>query len=180
MADPFVGEIRMFSFPFAPKGWAQCNGQELPARQNAALYALIGTTFGGTGNPNFNLPDLRGRTPVDDGQRAAADGVTTYPPGSKGGVETVTLNTAQIPAHTHQLYATATKGTTNNPSGMFPAFGDQNLPLYVDPQAAPPPVILPLAAGAIVAAPSGAHNNMQPYTVINFCIAQTGLFPPRN
>lgn len=179
MADPFVGEIRMFSFPFAPKGWAQCNGQELPARQNAALYALLGTTFGGNGNPNFNLPDLRGRTPVDDGIRADG-GTIAYKIGTTAGVETVTLNAAQIPAHTHQLYATATKGTTNNPNGMLPAFGDQDLPLYVDPQAAPPPVQLPLAAGAIVAAPSGPHNNMQPYTVINFCIAQIGLFPPRN
>lgn len=180
MAEPFVGEIRMFSFNFAPKGWAQCNGQELPVRQNNALYALIGTTFGGNGSPNFNVPDLRGRTPVDDGQRVAADGAAIYPVGKMGGVETVTLTTAQFPAHTHKLYATTAKGTSSNPSDMLPAFGDQNLPIYVDLSASPTPKTLSLAADAIVAAPSGAHNNMQPYTVINFCIAQTGLFPPRN
>ncbi len=173
MADPFVAEIRIFPFNFAPKGWAWCDGQLLPLSQNTALFSLLGTTYGGNGKSNFALPDLQGRTPMHPGQ---GPGLSLHDLGETGGSETVTLLQSEIPAHSHQFmagtdpanaqipdptlaltrsaggnaYSTDTSGLSSmSPQAMAPAGGDQ------------------------------PHNNLQPYLTFYFCIALQGVFPPR-
>jgi microcystin-dependent protein len=172
--DPFVAEIRIFPFNFAPRGWAFCDGQLLPLSQNTALFSLLGTTYGGNGKSNFALPDLQGRAPMFDGQ---GPGLSLHDLGETGGSETVSLLESEIPSHSHALMATVEDGvqgtltpgitlarsvggavyqtTTNanlvgmNPSSLAPAGGDQ------------------------------PHNNMMPYLTFYFCIAMQGVFPPR-
>jgi microcystin-dependent protein len=174
MADPFVAEIRIFPFNFAPKGWAWCDGQLMPLSQNTALFSLLGTTYGGNGKSNFALPDFQGRAPMHPGQ---GPGLSLHDLGETGGAETVTLLESEIPAHSHTLMASTEDGvqgsftpgvtlansvggtlyqtTTNtnlvsmNPSALSPAGGDQ------------------------------PHNNLQPYLSFYFCIALQGVFPPR-
>lgn len=172
MADPFVAEIRIFPFNFAPKGWAWCDGQLMPLSQNTALFSLLGTTYGGNGESNFALPDLQGAAPLHPGQ---GPGLSLYDLGQQGGVEAVTLLESEIPAHSHALradsldladtnlanpgvvlaqssggtlYQTAA-GTTLAPEALSPAGGDQ------------------------------PHNNLMPYLTFYFCIALQGVFPPR-
>src|SRR5579862_4828879 len=117
MAEPFIGEIRLIAFTYAPRGWAECNGQLLPIQQNQALFSLLGTTYGGNGQTTFALPDLRGRVIVDPGQ---GNGLSDILEGAIGGLEAVTLQTSQMPAHNHNLVATASNATTNDPTaGMF-------------------------------------------------------------
>jgi microcystin-dependent protein len=172
MSEPFLAEIRIVGFNFAPRGWAFCDGQILPINQNQSLYSLLGTTYGGDGRTSFALPDLRSRTPIHMG-----DG---YRLGQKSGAETVTLTAAQIAAHTHTVKASSIEGDQRDPTGRilaspFPTPPDLQ---YRDPEAAN---ITALRSGTIANAGGGqAHNNMQPYTTLNYCIALQGLFPSRN
>lgn len=174
MGDPYLGEIRLFSFDFAPMGWTTCDGQTMGIIQNQALYSLLGTTFGGNGTTNFNLPDLRGRTAL---HRSAA-----CQEGKAGGSETVALAaTSQLPAHTHMLTANSAAGGTNTPQGNVPsAVQDTTNTKFAYATAKASPAAT-LAAGSL--SPAGAsagHNNVQPSLVINYCIALTGVYPSRS
>jgi len=164
MAEPFLAEIRLMSFVFAPKGWALCNGQLLPINQNQALFSLLGTTFGGDGRVNFGLPDVQGRVPVHMG-----NGFTL---GQRGGEQAHTLTASEIPQHTHQAQASSTSGNTNIPATNLLAGSAPNN-LYGAAAA------LEAMNGATItnAGGSQAHDNMQPYLTISFCIALQGIFP---
>ncbi len=168
MSDPFLAEIRVVSFNFAPKGWALCNGQLLPINQNQALFALLGTTYGGDGRVNFALPNLQGRIPVHVG---------TLPLGSTGGQTAVALTASQMPAHQHSLLASADLANSTSPAGnVLGAKGRGGRDVY-----AAPADLTPLASQAIsTAGGSQPHNNMQPYLVLNFTIALQGIFPSQN
>ena len=166
MAEPFLSEIRIFSFDFPPKGWAFCNGQLLPINQNQALFALLGTTYGGNGQTTFALPNLRGQVPIHTG-----DGHTL---GEKAGSSSATVTLQQMPQHLHFLNATSGNGTTTTPTGNFFAKALNNS--YGAAQALTPfdPASVSSVGG------SQPHNNMMPYLVLNFCIALQGLFPSQN
>lgn len=169
--DPFVAEIRIFPFNFAPKGWAWCDGQLLPLSQNTALFSLLGTTYGGDGKSNFALPDLQGRAPMHPGQ---GPGLSLHDLGETGGSETVSLLESEIPAHSHGLQASAQDATTRVTTGEMPATS-LGLSLY-----GPTPANATLSPNAL--APAGGdqpHNNLQPYLTFYFCIALQGVFPPR-
>ena len=173
MATPFVGQIMMVGFNFAPRGWVFCSGQLLPISQFDVLFALIGTTYGGDGQNTFAAPDLRGRIPIHQGQGA---GLSNYVIGQLSGVENVTLATSQTPLHTHTLNATAAAATAINPSNLLLAnTSGPNLYLEDTPTA-------PLNAASIGSSGGGSqpHENMQPYICVNFCIAVEGIFPSRN
>lgn len=164
MAEPFLGEIRIFSFVFAPKGWALCNGQLLPINQNQALFALMGTMYGGNGQTNFALPNLRGRVPLHFG-----DGVTL---GQQGGASAVALNATQIPQHTHGFNASASPGTQVSPAGNLLAQNARGTPGFRSASGAT------MAAGMISQTGGNQpHTNMQPYLVLSFCVALQGIFP---
>jgi len=171
MADPFVAEIRIFPFNFAPKGWAWCDGQLLPLSQNTALFSLLGTTYGGNGKSNFALPDLQGRAPMQPGQ---GPGLSLHDLGETGGSETVALLESEIPSHSHAMSASTQLGLENSPQGQNVAAGD-GINLY-----APASNLSPMAAEML--APAGGdqpHNNLQPYLTCYFLIALQGVFPPR-
>lgn len=171
--DPFVAEIRIFPFTFAPKGWAFCNGQLMPISQNTALFSLVGTTYGGDGKSTFALPDLQGRAPMHPGQ---GPGLSLHDLGETGGSETVTLLTSEIPAHTHVLMAQAAPGDSPTPESNAYARVIGATP-YLPPEGAP---LTPMAQEALLPAGSSLpHNNMQPYLTFNFNIALQGIFPPR-
>lgn len=161
MAEPFLGEIRQFSFVFAPRGWALCNGQLLPINQNQALFSLLGTTFGGDGRVNFALPDLRGRVPIHVG--------SGHTLGERGGEAAHTVSVAELPTHTHAVSVSSAPGTVSTPAGSYLA-GAPNA--YADPSASP--VGLP---GASSTGGSQAHLNLQPFLTTSFCIALQGIFP---
>lgn len=163
MAEPFLAEIRLMSFNFPPKGWASCNGQLLPINQNQALFALLGTNYGGDGRVNFALPDLRGRVPISVG-----NGHTL---GERGGAEAHTLSAAELAAHTHAVQAqSSVANATPLPQGNVLAAGAE---LYAAPAA-----LQPLAPGAVGSVGgSQAHRNMQPSLALNFCVALQGIFP---
>jgi len=174
MSDQFVAEIRIFPFNFAPTGWAFCDGQLMPISQNTALFALLGTTYGGDGKSTFALPNLQGSAPMQQGQ---GQGLTDRFLGEQSGVESVTLLVSEIPLHTHSMMASvenATQGTlspnitlASSVSGsLYQDNTNQNL-VQMAPQALPP------AGGGL------PHNNMQPYLTLNFCIALQGIFPQR-
>lgn len=175
--DPYVGEIRSFGFNFAPYGWAFCNGQLLPIGQNAALYAILGTTYGGNGQTTFGLPNLQGQVPMHWGNKAGF--VTTI--GEVQGTSTVTLSQAQLPMHTHQINAaTASTGAERSAAPTNSSFlsASKGEAIYLPPPVAPNATF---ANNAIT--PNGGsqpHENMQPYLAINFCIALEGVFPSRN
>ena len=174
MADPFVAEIRIFPFNFAPRGWAWCDGQLLPLSQNTALFSLLGTTYGGNGQSNFALPDLQGSAVMHPGQ---GPGLSLHDLGEVGGSETVTLLESEIPFHSHALQPMNEGAVANVATANFAArpFGRGNS-LYT---AATVPVV---AMSPDMLAPSGGdqpHNNMQPYLTFYFCIALQGVFPPR-
>jgi microcystin-dependent protein len=176
MAEPFLGEIRMFGGNFAPTGWALCNGQLLPIQQNTALFSILGTTFGGNGTTNFALPNLQGRVPVHMGQ---GSGLSNYILGETAGVESVTLQVTQMPAHTHALNASTTPGSSASPQNGVPASG-------VDSQGGSVSGYVPspnttMAANAVgMAGSSIPHENRQPLLCVNFIIALQGIFPSRN
>lgn len=172
MADPFVAEIRIFPFNFAPRGWAWCNGQILPISQNTALFSLLGTTYGGNGQSNFALPDLQGSAPMHPGQ---GPGLSLHDLGETGGSETVTLLVSEIPSHPHTLRAdNIDLGDTNvpSPNASFAQSGGGTL--YQSASNTQ----LSLAALA-TAGGDQPHNNMQPYLTFYFNIALQGVFPPR-
>lgn len=180
MADPFIGEIRPWALNFAPMDWAFCNGQTIAIQQNTALYAILGVTFGGDGKNNFMLPNLQGRAPMHYG---AGPNLTTRALGEVSGASTVTLTSAQIPNHTHDLTAQNLDGNTAVPTAGFVAKtteqgsrGRQALNSYCAATN-----LTPMAAAAVSGVGSGqAHDNMQPYLTINMCIALYGIFPPRS
>ncbi|WP_039966140.1 phage tail protein [Roseobacter sp. MED193] len=170
MSEPFLAEVRMVGFNFPPRGWAFCDGQILPINQNQSLYSLLGTIYGGDGRTSFALPDLRGRTPIHVGE-----GHTL---GQKSGAETVTLTAAEIAAHSHAAQAISTQGNNASPQGRLLAAEADPEMAYRDPEAGS---MTALRSGTIANAGGGqAHNNMQPYLVVDFCIALQGLFPSRN
>lgn len=171
MADPFVAEIRIFPFNFAPKGWAWCDGQLLPLSQNTALFSLLGTTYGGNGESNFALPDLQGKAPMHPGQ---GPGLSLHRLGEMGGSEKVTLLESEIPSHNHLVNSSDQPADSNNPNGN--AFATADNPIYSDTGNAN--VIL----NPRTLAPAGGgmpHNNMMPYLTFYFNIALQGVFPPR-
>jgi microcystin-dependent protein len=171
MADPFLAEIRIFPYTFAPKAWAFCEGQLIPLSQNTALFALLGTVYGGDGKSTFALPDLQGRAamhPGDDFQ---------FPLGAMGGSQTVTLLESEIPAHTHTLRASNDPSATKNPAGMVISrpFGRGNNLFDATTTS-----VVTMAPESL--APAGGdlpHNNMQPFITMHFCIALQGVFPQR-
>lgn len=177
--DPFVAEIRIFPFNFAPKGWAFCDGQLLPLSQNTALFSLLGTTYGGDGKSNFALPNMQGNAPMHPGQ---GPGLSLHDLGETGGSDTVSLLESEIPSHNHNLQANSGNATTPTPTGGIFAAGDWaqapntgNVNVYNT--AAPNTV---LSGNAL--APAGGdqpHNNLMPYLTLNFCIALQGVYPPR-
>ena len=172
MADPFVAEIRIFPFNFAPKGWAWCDGQLLPLSQNTALFSLLGTTYGGNGKSNFALPDLQGRAPMHPGQ---GPGLSLHDLGETGGSETVTLLESEIPSHTHALRASVEIGEDSAPGGEALAKstgGNLYFPTATNLVQMSPNALAPAGGDA-------PHNNMMPYLTFYFCIALQGVFPPR-
>ena len=172
MSEPFLAEIKMVGFNFAPRGWAYCDGQLLPINQNQSLYSLLGTTYGGDGRTSFALPELRGRTPIHKSG--------THTLGNKIGAQTVTLTTAEIAAHTHTAKASSTAATNKTPADevLAAASGDPLDLTYRPPEAANTTA---LRSGTLLNTGGGqAHDNMQPYLTLGFCIALQGLFPSRN
>ena len=165
MSEPFIAEIRVFSFNFAPKGWAVCNGQLLPINQNQALFSILGATYGGNGQTNFALPDLQGRIPVHPGA-----GFTL---GQKGGQPTHTLSLAELTAHTHAPAASSAAADQASPAGNF--WARQPYPAYAGSADTQMSAALILAAGG-----GQAHENLSPYLVLNICIALQGIFPSQN
>ena len=173
MSNPFVAEIRIFPFNFAPTGWAMCNGQLLPISQNTALFSLLGTFYGGDGKSTFALPNLQGSAPLFWGQ---GQGLSLYDLGQQGGSESVTLLESEIPAHTHQARGIITPATLLSPganTGFARSVGgnvykNASADITLAPQALTP------AGGSL------PHNNMMPYLTLNFCIALQGVFPPRS
>ncbi|MEP6635307.1 MAG: tail fiber protein [Acidobacteriota bacterium] len=165
MAQPYVGEIRMFGGNFAPAGWMFCSGQLLPISENETLFQLIGTTYGGDGQSNFGLPNLQSRIPLHQG-----NGLTLA---EQIGTETVTLTVQQIPIHTHPLVAAKSNGTATNPSGNVLAGSVSSVQPYVEDQAS-------LATNSQNITPVGGsqpHDNIQPYLCISFIISLFGIFP---
>jgi microcystin-dependent protein len=165
MAEPFLSEIRIMSFVFAPKGWALCNGQFLPINQNQALFSLLGTTFGGDGRVNFALPDLRGQIPIHVG--------SGHTLGEKGGEQAHTLSISELPTHTHVALATNALADTNASTGNLLAGVNNG---YSGPAALTS--LIPSTIGNVGG--SQAHLNMQPFLVLSFCIALQGIFPSPN
>jgi microcystin-dependent protein len=180
MSSPFLGEIRMFGFNFAPTGWQLCNGQTLPISQYSALFALLGTSYGGNGTSTFQLPNLQGQVPIHQG----TGGGSTYVTGEASGTANVTLLSTQMPQHTHLANAvTSTSGNVKEPAGAYPATvqisgetkgGTVNTYSTATPNATMNASAIGTSGGSL------PHNNMQPYLVVSFCIAMSGLFPSRN
>jgi microcystin-dependent protein len=171
--DPFVAEIRIFPFNFAPKGWAWCDGQLLPLSQNTALFSLLGTTYGGDGKSNFALPDLQGRAPMHPGQ---GPGLSLHDLGETGGSETVSLLESEIPSHAHVLRADANVAETPNAAGNSFARGSSINAYQTTSNSSL------VSMSDMTLAPAGGdqpHNNMQPYLTFYFCIALQGVYPPR-
>ncbi len=173
MADPFVAEIRIFPFNFAPRGWAWCDGQLLPLSQNTALFSLLGTTYGGNGKSNFALPDLQGNAPMQPGQ---GPGLSLHDLGERGGSETVSLLESEMPSHSHAARAAV------NPADLNAPVSTRSLA-----RSTPGNVYQSTAANLVMMAPEALtpaggdapHNNMMPYSTFYFCIALQGVFPPR-
>lgn len=169
MAEPFLSEIRIMSFGFAPKGWALCNGQLLPINQNQALFSLLGTTFGGDGRVNFALPDLRGKTPIHVG--------SGHTLGERGGEQAHTLSIPELPEHTHAFNANSTTANTNTPTTALTLAASNGDSIY----RAPGSNLVTMAPNAISSVGgSQAHLNMQPFLTLTFSIALQGIFPSPN
>ena len=176
MSEQFIGQIDLFSFGFAPKGWAPCNGQLLAINQNQALFSLLGTTYGGNGTTTFALPNLQGQVAVSQGQ---GPGLQNYNMGQQGGIESVTLTSAQMPSHSHSLAGDDEKGSAVIPKTGYFAMPNNDpavLTLY-----GPANNLVPLNPGSVTGAGGNQpHTNLQPCLALNYCIALTGIFPSRN
>jgi microcystin-dependent protein len=173
MADPFVAEIRIFPFNFAPKGWAFCAGQIMPISQNTALFSLLGTTYGGDGKSTFALPNLQDSAPLHPGQ---GQGLSLYDLGQEGGTDFVTLLQSEIPAHTHNLTAhgaDTADNSTPGPALVYAKSHNGNAYSAVASNVNMHPQYLSIAGGSL------PHNNLMPYLTLSFCIALQGIFPPR-
>ncbi len=169
MSEPFIAEVRIFGFHFAPRGWAFCNGQLLPISQNTALFSLVGTTYGGDGKTTFALPNLQGRASMHPGR---GPGLTARRLGENGGSETVTLTTMQMPSHSHALTGSDERGDATSPQNNYLGTGtDMYAPEPPGSTLSPP--ALPPAGG------NQPHNNIQPSLSLNYCIALVGLYPSR-
>lgn len=164
--DPFIGEVKIVGFNFAPKGWAFCNGQTLPINQNQALFSLLGTTYGGNGSTTFQLPDLRGRAAMHTGQQ--------HQMGERAGEETHTLTGPEMAGHTHTLMSSALISQTDDPANAYLA----DTPAFPYKNAAPNTSLAPKSVNPVGG--SGPHPNMQPYLTLSFVIALQGVFPSRN
>lgn len=167
MSEPFLGEVRIFGFNFAPRGWALCSGQILPINQNQALFALLGTTYGGNGQTTFALPNLASRSPLGFSG--------SNPLGASAGTEAETILVTNLPPHTHNLQANAGSANSNTPAGNFLGEGSGSV-LYGNGGS-------PVAMAASAVSSSGgsqSHSNMQPFITLNFCIAISGIFPSRD
>lgn len=172
MSDPYIGEIRSFGFNFAPLGWAQCNGQLLSIASNTALFSILGTTYGGDGKSTFALPNLQGNVVMGAGQ---GSGLSNRVLGESGGTATETLTIQQIPPHTHPVNAQAGNGNKPGPAGNFWAQDLGGSKEYGDSGSAQ------MATGTVTPSGGGqAHDNLQPYLVLNYCIALQGVYPPRS
>lgn len=170
--DPYIGEIRVFSFTFAPIGWAQCNGQVIPIAQNTALFSVIGTIYGGDGRSTFALPNLQSRIPIQFGQGA---GLSDYSQGDSGGVTSVSLDQSQMPSHTHTLVASDSIANSSNPKGAFLAMSTPSR-AYTKigaPNALAPQALTPVGG-------SQPHSNLMPSLTMNFCISLQGVYPARS
>ena len=166
MAEPFLSEIRIMSFVFAPRGWALCNGQLLPINQNQGLFSLLGTTFGGDGRVNFGLPDLRGRVPIHVG--------SGHTLGEKGGEPAHTLSIAELPEHTHTLSASSQVANTSPPTPVGNSLASSApAQIYNSPTA----LVAMHPTSVVNVGGSQAHLNMQPFLTLSFCIALQGIFP---
>jgi microcystin-dependent protein len=183
MSDQFLAEIRIFSFPFAPAGWAQCAGQLIPIQQNTALFSLLGTTYGGNGTSNFALPNLMGNIPLHIGRNQPGPGLSIYDLGQTGGSPSVTLLQTEMPAHSHSPVVTTVDGTVaaaanNQPArpyaGNIQDYTEGLLYSSTAPQMQLPPQTIGVAGGSL------PHNNMMPSLFLNYCIALRGVFPARN
>ncbi|MBB4662973.1 phage tail protein [Conexibacter arvalis] len=168
MSEPYLGEIRAMSFGFAPRGWAQCNGQLLPINQNQALFSILGATYGGDGRTNFALPDLRGRVPM-------GTDFAGHPLGERAGVEAVTLTPQQIPSHSHEFRTTRSPGNDVMPATLASAPNLYGAPTRLTPIGGQRP-----AGQSIASAGAQPHANMMPFAVVGFCIALQGIFPSRD
>jgi microcystin-dependent protein len=173
VSDPFVAEIRIFGFNFAPTGWALCDGQLMPISQNTALFSLLGTTYGGDGKSTFALPDLQGNAPMHPGQ---GPGLSLHDLGEEGGVASLTLLQTEMPAHVHALNASTQPGEDASPVGesLARSVGGSLYQTALNPLVALDPGALSPAGGSL------PHNNLMPYLTLNFCIALQGVFPPRS
>jgi len=179
MSDQFVGEIRIFGCNFAPFGWAMCNGQLMAISNNTALFSLLGTFYGGDGRSTFALPDLRSRVPVGQGQ---GSGLTNYTIGEMDGVESVTINSNEMPSHNHPFFGTSSSANDKRPKAGS-AFAQTTKAGPISPgdnYYAVPGALAPLNPSTVQPTGSGLpHNNLQPYLTFNFCIALQGIFPAR-
>jgi microcystin-dependent protein len=174
MADPFLAEIRIFPFNFPPKGWAFCDGQLMPISQNTALFALLGTTYGGDGKSTFALPDMQGNAPMQPGQ---GQGLSLRDLGEMSGVESITLLVSEIPVHTHSMKASIENATQKTLTPNITLASSVSGSLYQDNTNSN---LVQMAFQALPPAGGGLpHNNMQPYLTLNFCIALQGVFPQR-
>lgn len=174
MADPFIGEIRIVTYTYAPYGWADCNGASITVSQNNALYAVIGVTYGGVAGTSFLLPNLMGKAPVGMG---AGPGLSTYVAGQTGGAASVTLAAGQLAAHTHAAMASSAHGTKTSPVGNVWATavtGRAETPMYAAAGST-----VAMSATMASAGTGGPHNNLPPYVVVRYVIATLGLFPSR-
>lgn len=172
--DPFVAEIRIFPFNFAPKGWAFCDGQILPLSQNTALFSLLGTTYGGDGKSNFALPNMQGNAPMHPGQ---GPGLSLHDLGETGGSDTVSLLESEIPSHSHALLAAPNPALVATPGPTVTLARSRTVTAYIAPSGQS---LVNMSDQTL--APAGGdqpHNNMQPYLTLNFCIALQGVYPPR-
>jgi microcystin-dependent protein len=171
MSDPFIAEIRIFSFNFPPKGWAFCNGQVLPISQNQALFSLLGTTYGGNGQTTFALPDLQGRVPLHTG---TLRGGGSFPLGQRAGEAAHTLTVGEMPAHTHTAVASSNPADQTSPANNYWAVSQS----YTAFAGSPNEAMAPQAVGATGG--GQPYPNLSPYLVLTFCIALVGIFPPRD
>ena len=172
MAEPFLSEIRIFSFNFAPQGWAKCNGQLLPINQNQALFALLGITYGGNGQTNFALPDLRDRVPIHFG--------AGFDLGQRAGEASHTVTISEMPQHNHPVNAVSPPDSTNNTNLPGGNFLSNSAPAEIYSSAGAPGLVAMIPGTVTNVGGSQPHQNMQPFLTLNFCIALQGIFPSQN